>query len=238
MRLGALFSGGKDSTSAVWEAERAGHQVSCLLTVHPASVESHLLHHPGTSHTRLQALSMGMAWRGETPQSTDRSAEDAALDSLVGWAVRCHGIGGLVHGGIRSAFQRARFEELCARHSLEPVAPLWGRGTGHLQRLIRQGFRFTVISVSAGGLDGSWLGKVLTLQDAERLDVISGTYGTAADFEGGEAETFVVDCPLFSRPVLLCGRAVWDGYTGRFEIDAASLGRRCWTASAAACGTR
>lgn len=227
MRLGALFSGGKDSTFAVYEASRSGHTVSCLLTVHPESAESHLLHHPGTTHVPLQAVSMGLDWMGEEAPSTNQDAEDAALDRLAEWAIRKHRIEGLVHGGIRSVFQQERFERLCRRHSLEPVAPVWGLGEGHLQRLIREGFRFVVLGVSAGGLDGSWLGRVVTDADAARLDVLSRTHGLAADFEGGEAETFVVDCPLFARPIMLCGRAVWDGYTGRFEIAAAALGRRC-----------
>lgn len=227
MRLGALFSGGKDSTFAVYRASQDGHTVDCLLTVHPESADSHLLHHPGTAHTSLQAVSMGVDWRGEEAPSTDRNAEDAALDRLATWAIRKHRIEGLVHGGIRSVFQRKRFEELCRRHSLEPVAPVWGLGEGHLRRLIHKGFRFVVLGVSAGGLDGSWLGRVLTDADAARLDDLSRTHGLATDFEGGEAETFVVDCPLFARPVMLCGRPDWDGYTGRFEIAAAALGRRC-----------
>lgn len=227
MRLGALFSGGKDSTFAVYAASRSGHTVSCLLTVHPESAESHLLHHPGTAHTSLQAISMGLDWRGEEAPTTNQDAEDAALDRLAEWAVRKHRVEGLVHGGIRSVFQRERFEGLCRRHSLEPVSPVWGLGEGHLQRLIREGFHFVVLGVSAGGLDGSWLGRIVTDADATRLDVLSRTHGLAADFEGGEAETFVVDCPLFARPITLCGRADWDGYTGRFEIAAAALGRRC-----------
>lgn len=226
MILGALSSGGKDSTCAAHRAAQAGHKVSCILTIHPASDDSRLLHHPGTRYVGVQARSMGMAWRGEVATSTSDSAEDAALDRLVDWAVRRHGIRGLVHGGIRSAFQKRRFEGLCDRHSLEPVAPLWGSGAGYLRDLLNGGFRFAVVSVSAGGLDGSWLGRVLTVADAGRLEALSARHGFAVDFEGGEAETFVVDCPAFSRPVLLCGAASWNGYTGRFEISDAVLGRR------------
>ena len=46
MNLGSLFSGGKDSTYAIYLAQKQGHHVTCLLSIFPKSEESHLLHHP------------------------------------------------------------------------------------------------------------------------------------------------------------------------------------------------
>ncbi len=44
------------------------------------------------------------------------------------------------------------------------------------------------------------------------------------NFEGGEAETFVLDCPLFSNPIIINqSKKIWDGYRGRFEILDARL---------------
>ncbi len=226
MRLGALFSGGKDSTYAIREATRAGHRVCCLMTVHPRSPESPLLHHPGTHVARLQARSMGLPWYGRAAASTEESDESDALDWMVGRAVAEHRIEGILHGGIRSRFQRRRFGDLCRRHSLEAVAPVWGRGAGYLREIIGAGFRFVVVSVSAGGLDGSWLGRVVTGNDAGRLDSLAASHGLAADFEGGEAETLVVDCPLFGFGIVLCGSPVWDGYRGVLEISGAAPLRR------------
>ena len=222
MRLGALFSGGKDSTFAVHEAVGAGHRVCCLLTVHPDSAESHLLHHPGTRLARLQARSMGMPWYGRTASSADTDAESGALDALVEEAIRDHRIEGLVHGGLRSGFQRRVFGDLCDRHSLEAVEPLWGRRDGYLRDVMEAGIRFVVVGVSAGGLDGSWLGRTLAPRDADRLEALAASHGFAADFEGGEAETLVVDSPLFEFGIVLCGNPVWDGYRGVFEIRGAA----------------
>lgn len=222
MRLGALFSGGKDSTLAIHEAVGAGHRVCCLMTVHPDSAESPLLHHPGTHVARLQARSLGLPWYGRAAPSVDMDAESRTLDMLVEEATRDHRIEGLVHGGLRSGFQRRVFADLCDRHSLEAVAPLWGRGDGYLHDVIGAGIRFVVVGVSAGGLDGSWLGRTITHQDADRLESLAASHGLAADFEGGEAETLVVDCPLFKYGIVLCGHPVWDGYRGVLEIRGAS----------------
>ena len=222
MRLGALFSGGKDSTFAIHEAARAGHRICCLMTVHPHSPESVLLHHPGTRLASLQARAMGLPWYGQDAPSDREADESRTLDRLVHAAVMNHHIEGVLHGGLRSGFQRRIFGELCARHSLEAVAPLWDRQDGYLHGVISAGFRFVVVAVSAGGLDGSWLGRVVTCRDADRLDLLAASHGLAVDFEGGEAETLVVDCPLFKFGIVLCGSPVWDGYRGVLEISGAA----------------
>ena len=58
MKLAALFSGGKDSTYAIFLAKKLGHTVEVLLTLNPNSEESHLLHYPNIEFTNLQAESM------------------------------------------------------------------------------------------------------------------------------------------------------------------------------------
>jgi len=53
---------------------------------------------------------------------------------------------------------------------------------------------------------------------------LSQKFGFNLSFEGGEAETFVTDCPLFSYPIkILKSKKTWDGYRGRFEILEAKL---------------
>lgn len=223
VRLGALVSGGKDSVFAVYKAIESGHQVCCLITIHPESPESFLLHHPGTAVAALQACMMDIPWYCQTVSTTDEADESAALNVAIKRAVSAHHIEGLVHGGIRSKFQRRRFEELCEHNCLDSVAPLWGQDYTYLQDMLQVGFRFIVVSVSSGGLDGSWLGRVVTKYDIARLESLATSCGLAPDFEGGEAETLVVDCPLFRQGIVLCGIPHWDGYRGFLEITNASV---------------
>lgn len=229
MKLAALFSGGKDSTYAIYRSRLDGHTVECLITVFPRSEESHLLHHPNIESTRLQARSMGIPQITVSADSDETRAELAELRKALESAQKNFGIQGITHGGIRSVFQRENFGSVCSALGLEVISPLWGTDEAYYMRdLVKSGFRFIITSVTAGGLDDSWLGKEVTASDVERLVSISSRYGINLSFEGGEAETFVLDCPIFSRPIRVTKSSrTWDGYRGRFEITEAVLEERC-----------
>ena len=225
MKLGVLFSGGKDSTYAVHAAKIQDHEVSCLLSIFGRSDESLLLHHPNIRWTALQAHSMGIPQITIKSDSDDTDEELASLKTLLAQAVEEFGIEGLVHGGIKSRFQMDRFGRACSDAGLELVSPLWGvESQQYMNKLLDIGFEFIISSVSAGGLDESWLGKSITREDLVTLGMLSERHGFNLDFEGGEAETFVTDCPLFSRPVRITNHnKTWDKYRGRFEILDAEL---------------
>ena len=53
MKLASLFSGGKDSTYAIYVVKKQGHDVKCLLSVFPKSDESHLLHYPNMKWDKI-----------------------------------------------------------------------------------------------------------------------------------------------------------------------------------------
>ena len=90
--------------------------------------------------------------------------------------------------------------------------------------LINSNFKFILTSVSSAGLDERWLGKIISHDDILILNNLSGKHGFNLNFEGGEAETFVIDCPLYSYPIKINkSQTMWDGYRGRFEIEDAIL---------------
>ncbi|MCI4432723.1 MAG: diphthine--ammonia ligase [Nitrosopumilus sp.] len=225
MKLAALFSGGKDSTYSIFLAKKQGHEVNCLLTVFPKSDESHLLHHPNLEWTHLQSQSM------QIPQLTIRSESDEinneiiVLEKILTKAMDEYLIDGIVHGGIKSQFQKEKFENLCDKLNLKLVSPVWNREPlEYMYELISSNFIFLITSVSSGGLDDLWLGKKITKNDVSVLYTLSQKFGFNLNFEGGEAETFVVDCPLFLYPIKINKeRKIWDGYRGRFEIVDANL---------------
>lgn len=225
MNLAALFSGGKDSTYSIFLAKKLGHEIKCLLSVFPKSDESHLLHHPNLQWTNLQSQSM------QIPQLTIKSELDEtdneinSLEKILIQAIEKYQIEGLVHGGIQSQFQKEKFENLCNKLNLKSITPLWNRNPlEYMNELISSNFVFIITSVSSGGLDDSWLGKIITKNDIDNLYTLSKKFGFNLNFEGGEAETFVVDCSLFSHPIkIIQGKKIWDGYRGRFEIVDARL---------------
>lgn len=225
MNLASFFSGGKDSTYSMFLAENQGHTIKCLLTAFPKSDESHLLHHPNIFWTKLQSQSMQLPQIVAGVDSEGTGDETAALEDILLQAKDDFDVEGLVHGGISSKFQKTQFEALCNRCDLEVLSPLWGSDpSAYMNELLESGFEYVVSSVSSGGLDDSWLGREVTKDDIETLARLSEKYGFNMNFEGGEAETFVTNCPLFSRPIEISqGRHLWDGYRGRFEILDARL---------------
>jgi diphthine-ammonia ligase len=53
----------------------------------------------------------------------------------------------------------------------------------------------------------------------KRLESMSLRYGFNLNFEGGEAETIVIDCPLYSKKFRIKqGMVKWNGNNGIFEI--------------------
>ena len=225
MNLVSLYSGGKDSTYSIFVAKNQGHTVKCLLTAIPKSDESLMLHHPNIRWSELQAQSMQLPQVVAKMDSEDTGDEIALLEQTLLQAKEDYGIDGMIHGGISSRFQKTKFDDLCDRCGLEALSPLWGRDpVVYMEEILDDGFEYLLTSVSSDGLDGSWLGKTMTKKDLRILADLSIKYRFNLDFEGGEAETFVTDCPLFSSPIqILRGTNHWDGYRGRFEIVDAVL---------------
>ena len=135
------------------------------------------------------------------------------------------GIEGLVHGGIKSQFQKEKFENLCSKLNLNLISPLWNtEPEQYMNDLLDSNFEFIMTTVSSDGLDDSWLGKSISKTDIDTLKQLSQKFGFNLNFEGGEAETFVTNCPLFSNSIKITkSNKTWDGYRGRFEIVDAGL---------------
>jgi ABC transporter with metal-binding/Fe-S-binding domain ATP-binding protein len=225
VKLACLFSGGKDSTYAIHLAQKQGHDVVCLLSIFPKSEESHLLHYPNLRWTKLQSESMKIPQLTTRSNSDDTDDELIAMENLLQNAKDQFQIDGLVHGGIKSKFQKEKFETLCLKLNLVSIAPLWEtEPKKYMNELLDSDFNFMMMTVSSDGLDEQWLGKLISKSDIEILNNLSNKFGFNLNFEGGEAETFVIDCPLFSNPIKINQFTKnWDGYRGRFEIVDAEL---------------
>ena len=225
MKLAALFSGGKDSTYSIYKVKQMGHDVKCLITIFPKSANSHLLHFPTIEFTKLQSNTLKIPQIASTIDSDDVEEEMNALRVLLEKAKQDFQIEGLVHAGISSEFQKKCFEKICMKNNLKIITPLWKiNAKDYMDDLIDSKFKFILTSVSSDGLDETWLGKIISIHDILKLNKLSDKYGFNLNFEGGEAETFVVDCPLYSNPILITkSKTTWDGYRGRFEIEDASL---------------
>lgn len=223
-KVGVLYSGGKDSTYAAYLAQRQGHRLCCFITVKPESSESYLFHYPNVGWTHLQAEAVGVPLMTvEIKQVGEGEAYD--LDEVLEAAKTRYGFEGLVTGGLASQYQKNRFEKACIRVGLTPVSPLWQVDTeAYMRSIVRDGFKVIVTGVAAEGLTEAWLGRVIDEAMVDELVKLHRRVGVHIGFEGGEAETFVLDCPLFKRRVeVLDAVRHWFGDRGFLEIRDARL---------------
>lgn len=218
-----LWSGGKDSTYAAWLASKRD-QLSCLVTLFPKSEFSYMFHFPDLEWTRLQAEAIGVP---QLTASTEGVKEEELgdLERALKGAREKYAIDGLYTGALASVYQKSRVERVCRELGLECVSPLWGVDPeSHLRRLVKDGFVTMVVSVSALGLDESWLGRILDVDAVNELVALGRRYRFHVGLEGGEGETFVLDCPLFKQRVEVLGSSVyWRGDSGYLQISKARL---------------
>ncbi|KAJ3299867.1 ATP binding domain 4 [Borealophlyctis nickersoniae] len=106
-------------------------------------------------------------------------------------------------GAILSNYQRVRVENVCLRLGLTSLAYLWRRDQKHLmEEMIESGLHAVIIKVAAMGLKEAHLGKSLQ-QMYPHLVQMHERYEGHICGEGGEFETFTLDCPLFVKRIVL-----------------------------------
>jgi ABC transporter with metal-binding/Fe-S-binding domain ATP-binding protein len=235
----SLFSGGKDSSWALYRALEAGRPVERLVTVHPAG-DSFMYHVPATELASLAAESIGIPLVDVRPGDFEAGAdptEDAGErgdrelepleDALGELAAELGGVGGVTAGAVESSYQTTRIEAMCERLGAELFAPLWGEDPRALaDAMLEAGFEITVVRVAARGLDASWLGRTLDAGAIADLESLNEAYGVHLLGEGGEFETLVTDAPHMDRPIELEYETDFDGVRGSLRITDAWLGDR------------
>ncbi len=224
MRVGVLFSGGKDSTYAAFMARQRGDEVACLITLAPSRHDSYMFHHPGILWTRLQATAMGLPQLvRETAGVKEEELKDLA--EAIREARERYFVEGLYTGALASVYQKSRIERICDDLGLKPISPLWHIDPVlHLTNLVRDRFSVMITAVAALGLDERWLGRMIDEAAISELAKLHERYGVNPGLEGGEGETFVLDCPLFDRRVeFVSFKKHWEGDAGYLEILDARL---------------
>lgn len=213
-----LFSGGKDSTYTIYLIKNMGSEVARLITVVPEREDSWMFHTPNILMTKYQASSMCIKHDTVYVSGIKEKEVEELKSKIESMNVDFDAIAA---GVVASRYQKDRLERLCEDLGLEFVAPLWGMDSIKLLKdQISSGFEFIITSVSAEGLDESWLGRRIDDVAIEELLTLSRRFGINISFEGGEAETFVLDCPLFkNRLIVRSGRKSWRLGRGIFIID-------------------
>jgi diphthine-ammonia ligase len=218
LRVGVLFSGGKDSAYSAYLASQRD-TLTCLVTLRPRRDDSYMFHFPNLRWTYLQAESMGLP-QVVLDTAGEKEAELEDLRSALKSAKEDFFIEGVYTGALASVYQKSRVERICGELDLQSISPLWGIDPEtHLRNLIKDRFSVMVTGVAAMGLDETWLGRMLDERLVRDLVELQRKFGLHAGLEGGEGETFVLDCPLFEKKVeVLSSQKHWNGVNGYLEF--------------------
>jgi ABC transporter with metal-binding/Fe-S-binding domain ATP-binding protein len=234
----SLFSGGKDSSWALYRALERDMPVERLVTVHPSG-DSFMYHVPATELAELAAESIGIPLVDVRPADFDAVETDESsgergdrelepLEETLGeLADELGGIDGVTAGAVESSYQTDRIEAMCDRLGAELFAPLWKEDPEELiHSMLAAGFEITVVRVAARGLDESWLGRTIDGTAVDELKRLNDEYGVHILGEGGEFETLVTDGPHMDRPIHIEYEPEFDGLRGTAHITDAWLDDR------------
>ncbi|PSQ39579.1 ATP-binding protein [Halobacteriales archaeon SW_5_70_135] len=229
----SLFSGGKDSSFALYRGLERGLDVERLLTVHPDG-DSYMYHVPATRLAALAAESVGIDHVDVHPENlggdaghdsgSRGDAEVEPLERALRDLDEAVDVAGVTAGAVESEYQTSRIRALCDRLGIALYAPVWRRDPWTVaEEMIDAGFDTRVVQVAAAGLDASWLGRPLDRAALADLRDLNERYGVHPLGEGGEFETLVVDGPHMDRRVDIEWEREWEGTRGRLRITDARL---------------
>ena len=220
MRVGVLFSGGKDSCRTVHWCLNQGYDVSYLVTIISARPDSWMFHVPNIHLTSIMAKAIGVPLITQDSsgiKEVEVNDLKTALNNLDIDAVAC--------GGLFSNYQRKRIEKVCNEINLQCIVPFWHTDPEQFMRdTIELGFHVIITGVYAMGFNRNWLGRKLDYNTLEDLIKIRDKYQINLVFEGGEAETTVLDGPIFKKRIeIIESEVIWEGSGGYLNITQAAL---------------
>lgn len=198
MKVGVLFSGGKDSTLTANMMHEQGFEVE-LITFFPKNKDSYMLHSASLKPTKIMAEEcLGFPYHsfeisGEKEKEVEEMLECIATLKLDGIAA----------GAIASTYQKQRVEHIAKSLNLKFYAPIW-----HTKPYNEYSKMKIILSkVAALGLDEKDLGND-ALPYLEKYNY----------FEGGDAETLVLDAPFFKKKLEITYKKHWRKDHGEIEI--------------------
>ncbi|XP_046383266.1 uncharacterized protein LOC124153910 [Ischnura elegans] len=217
MRVVALISGGKDSCYNMMQCTAAGHDIVALANLCPEDkdeLDSYMYQTVGHHGINMFAeavdlplyrkVTHGLAVHQGSIYAPTLEDEVEDLYHLLKQVKDEIEVDAVAVGAILSDYQRVRVENVCNRLGLVVLSYLWRRDqTELLQEMIDCRMDAILIKVAALGLDPALhLGKTIG-QMQPHLLIMKEKFGLNVCGEGGEYETFTLDCPLFKKSIVI-----------------------------------
>ncbi|XP_063538838.1 uncharacterized protein LOC134748038 [Cydia strobilella] len=217
MKVVALVSGGKDSCYNMMQCVGAGHTLVALANLQPQhkdELDSYMYQTVGHQGIDLYAEAMGLPLYREVISGTAvnqgkiyKPTDDDEVEDMYRLLARIKSemaIEAVAVGAILSDYQRIRVENVCRRLGLVSLAYLWRRNQKELlQEMITSNVEAIIIKVACLGLDPN-IHLGMSIRDIQpHLLLMQQKYGLNVCGEGGEYETFTLDCPLFKKRLVI-----------------------------------
>lgn len=197
-----LWTGGNDSSMALYEADQNGYCVRCLVTFAPP--EPNFLAHP-LAFIKMQAQALALPHYVLPISAPFEKSYETSLCRLrdeMGISLVVTGDIAAVNGNPNWIRERSRPVGMSVH------TPLWGRDRNTLLRqLLDRGFKARFSCVDTRWLDESWIGRELNDLALAELRVIGERTGLDLCGEEGEYHTLVIDGPQFTRAIDICSYA-------------------------------
>jgi len=219
MKVVGLISGGKDSTFALHECVRAGHEIICLANLYPANASTSELdsmmfqtvgHHGIEAYaqamelplireqTKGKAIETGLSYHG----GKDGDEVEDLYNLLKKVLKQYPETEAVSSGAVFSNYQRVRVENVCRRLGLTSLTYLWRVDQEELlDKIENSGIVAIIVKTASYGLSPRKLLGKTTKEVRSTLKSAQREFHLNICGEGGEYETFTLDCPLFKSRI-------------------------------------
>ena len=222
MDLAILYSGGKDSTFAIQQALQKGWNIKYLISVKPTRKDCFLFHYATVEQTKELANILGIPHFYLKCKVSDPVKEADIVKDIVENNQKKSRIDAVVLGG--TGLQETQLRSI--QNALMPLkidAFAAHAGEDHdlvMGQMLKDGYEILITQIASDGLK-DWLGKKITQENFSQLKRDSAKYGFHIGFEGGYADTLVLDCPIYPKRLVIEDMSVIyeDDYCGHVVIN-------------------
>ena len=219
MDVAIMYSGGKDSTLAIEYALNKGYNIKYLLSVKPNRTDCYLFHFATVEHTKELADILGLKHILINCDAADPVKEAELVKNVV---LKEDKVNGLILGGIGLQLtQLGSLQKALMPYNIEVYAAHAGSDHETLFReMLDKGYEILISQVASDGLI-KWLGKTITKENFEDLKKDSIKYGFHLGFEGGFADSLVIDGPIFNKKleILDSEKVIESDYNGYVLVN-------------------
>ncbi len=201
MKVGVLYSGGKDSNFCLFEAKRKGHEICCLIYLNTENNASYMFQQTPREIILKQSKSLNIPVI-EVNTKGEKELELKELESAILQAKNQYKIEGVVSGAVKSNYQADRIEKICDNFKLDSITPIWHiNEIEYLNKLIENNFKIMIVKIAGYPLTEKYLGKILTDEIIEEFIQLNKKYKSSPVGEGGEFETICLNSPEFDHEI-------------------------------------